>query len=75
MQQYTIARYTIRLGSTPPKDTLVECTWYLVPFVDAIVCCCTTCCAAACDVLIGTCYLSWVLSGVGVRRMVLRAMC
>ena len=35
--QYTIrfARYTIRLGSTSPKNTLLECTWYLVSLVDA----------------------------------------
>ena len=33
------ARYTIRLGSTlPKKNTLLECTWYLVSLVDAIVC-------------------------------------
>ena len=44
-------------GSTLPKDTLLECTWYLVSIVDAIVCRCTTCCVAACDVLIGTCCL------------------
>ena len=71
--QYTIARYTIRLVSTPPKYTLLECTWYLVsPWMLS----CTTCCVAACDVLIGTCCLSWMLSCVSVRRVVLpRAMC
>ena len=60
--QYTTARDTIRLGSTTPKGTLVECTWYLVSHVDAIVCGCTTCRVVACDVLIGTWYLSWMLS-------------
>ena len=63
--QYTIARYSIRLGSTLPKNTLLECTWYLVFLVDAIVCGCTTCCVAACDVLVGTRYISWMLSGRG----------
>ena len=33
--QYTIAKYTIRLGSTLPKYTLLECTWYLVSLVGA----------------------------------------
>ena len=33
--QYTIAKYAIRLGSTLPKDNLVECTWYLVSLVEA----------------------------------------
>ena len=32
---YTIARYTIQLGSTLPYDTLLECTWYLVSLVEA----------------------------------------
>ena len=33
--QYTIARYAMRLGSILPKDTLLECTWYLVSLVEA----------------------------------------
>ena len=33
--QYTIAKYAIRLGSTLPKYTLLECTWYLVSLVGA----------------------------------------
>ena len=33
---YATARYnTIRLGSTLPKITLLECTWYLVSLVEA----------------------------------------
>ena len=51
-------------------------TWYLASLVDAIVCGCTTCFVPACDVLTDTCYLSWMLSCVGVRRVVLlHAMC
>ena len=33
--QYTIAKYTIRIGSTLPKYTLLESTWYLVSLVEA----------------------------------------
>ena len=33
--QYTIAKYAIRLGSTLPKYTLLECTWYLASLVEA----------------------------------------
>ena len=71
---YQSARY--EYGSTPPKDTLLRCTWYLLSLVDAIVCGCTTCCIAACDVLTDACYHSWMLSCVGVLHVVLlRAMC
>ena len=71
---YQSARY--EYGSTPPKVTLLECTWYLVSLVDAFVRGCTTCRVAAYDVPIDACYLSWMLSCVGVRRVVLLcAMC
>ena len=50
--EYQSARY--EYGSTPPKDTQLECTWYLLSLVDAIVSGCTTCCVAASDVLTDT---------------------
>ena len=49
---YQSARF--EYGSTPPKDTLLECTRYLLSLVGAIVCRCTTCYVAACDVLTDT---------------------
>ena len=49
---YQCARY--EYGSAPPRDTLLECTWYLLSDMDAIVSGCTTCCLAASDVLTDT---------------------
>ena len=49
---YQCARF--EYGPSPPKDTLLECTRYLVSLVDAIVCGCITCCVAAGDLLTDT---------------------